>query len=36
MNEYEKKQSLDNELIFKCAARVVEGTDMLKKWSETI
>ena len=36
MNEYEKKKKIDKELILKCAPRVVQGVDRLKKWSETI
>ena len=36
MNEYKKKQKIDNELILKCAPKVVEGVNKLKKWSEAI
>ena len=36
MKEYEKKYKVDIELISKCAPKVVEGIQMLRKWSETI
>ena len=36
MQEYEKKHQIDIELISKYAAKVVEGVDKLKKWSEKI
>ena len=36
MNEYKKKLKINNELILKCAPKVVEGVNKLKKWSEAI
>ena len=36
MNEIQNNQEIDNSLIFKLAPKIVEGVDMLKKWSESI
>ena len=36
MQEYKKKHQIDIDLISKYAAKVVEGVDKLKKWSEKI
>ena len=36
MNEYEKKDELNEDMIKKFAPKIVEGTEKLKKWSESI
>ena len=36
MNEYEKKDDLNEDMIKKFAPKIVEGAEKLKKWSETI
>ena len=36
MEKYEKSKILDNEFIKKLAPKIVEGTEKLKKWSESI
>ena len=36
MNEYEKKNDLNEDMIKKFAPKIVEGAEKLKKWSETI
>ncbi len=36
MNEYEKKDELNEDMIKKFAPKIVEGVDKLKKWSESI
>ena len=36
MKEYEKTNSLDDEIIKKLAPKMVEGVNKLKKWSETL
>ena len=36
MKEYEKTNSLDNEIIKKLAPKMVEGVNKLKKWSESL
>jgi len=36
MNEYEKKNELNEDMIKKFAPKVVEGAEKLKKWSESI
>ena len=36
MNEYEKKDDLNEDMIKKFAPKIVEGAEKLKKWSESI
>ena len=36
MEKYEKSKILDNEFIKNLAPKIVEGTEKLKKWSESI
>jgi len=36
MNNIKNNKIIDNDLILKCAPKVVEGVDKLKKWSESI
>ena len=36
MKEYKKNKAIDDSMIKRCAPKVVEGVDKLKKWSETI
>ena len=36
MKEYEKTNSLDDEIIKKLAPKMVEGVNKLKKWSESL
>ena len=36
MNEYEKKDELNEDMIKKFAPKIVEGAEKLKKWSESI
>ena len=36
MNEYEKKNELNEDMIKKFAPKIVEGAEKLKKWSESI